>query len=63
MEWCKKTMYEIFSFLSIFVIAGFLITNITLNMNVKKLKIIKITTIDNIKEISYNMIGNLLQLL
>jgi hypothetical protein len=50
----KKTMYEIFSALSIFVIAGFLITNITLTYECDKWKNNK--NIDDIKEISYNMV-------
>ena len=47
-------MYEIFSALSIFVIAGFLITNITLTYECDKWKNNK--NIDDIKEISYNMV-------
>ena len=50
----KKTMYEIFSALSIFVIGGFLVTNLILTFECDKWKNEK--NIDNIKEISYNMI-------
>tara|TARA_B100001094_G_scaffold47375_1_gene42622 strand:- start:5489 stop:6316 length:828 start_codon:yes stop_codon:yes gene_type:complete len=50
----KKTMYEIFSALSIFVIAGFLGTNIALTYECDKWKNNKM--IDDVKEISYNMV-------
>jgi hypothetical protein len=50
----KKTMYEIFSALSIFVIGGFLVTNLTLTFECDKWKNNK--NIDDVKEISYNMI-------
>jgi len=50
----KKTMYEIFSALSIIVIAGFLIANITLTYECDKWKNNK--NMDDVKEISYNMV-------
>ena len=54
----RQTMYEIFSGLSLIVIVGFLLNNILLTNETKKCKNENINKgyVDDIKEVSYNMI-------